>query len=244
MSGDAMNSVVPLIGFAAYSATGKTTLLEQLIPILKSRGLRVAVIKHAHHGFDVDLPGKDSFRLRQAGAQQTLVASGKRSVLITEFDDECTEPSLPLLLQQLHMESLNLILVEGFRHEPIPKIELHRPGLGKPLIFPDDEHVIAVATDGPLASATHLPLLDLNDAVVIAEFICVQLLGMVAVDAGRCPLCGELNYCGRVEDSRCEGCWCQAVTIPPRLLEEIPAAARMRACLCRRCVDDYTVHNG
>ncbi len=243
MSGDGIKGVVPLIGFAAYSGTGKTTLLEQLIPVLRSRGLRVAVVKHAHHDFDIDAPGKDSFRLRQAGAQQMLVASHKRSALITEFDDGAVDPSLPLLLQQLNMESLDLILVEGFRHEPIPKIELHRPALGKPLIFPDDSNVMAVATDGPLAVATELSLLDINDVVAMAEFICVQVLAMAAVDASRCPLCGELNVCGRVADSRCESCWCQTVQIPQGLLAQVPMPARMRACICRRCVDAFNRRN-
>lgn len=238
-----MKSVVPLIGFAAYSGTGKTTLLEQLIPLLRSRGLHVAVVKHAHHDFDIDSPGKDSFRLRQAGAQQMLVASHKRSALITEFDDGAVDPSLPLLLQQLNMESLDLILVEGFRHEPISKIELHRPALGKPLIFPDDSNVMAVATDGPLVVATTLPLLDINDAVAIAEFICVQVLAMAVVDASHCPLCGELNVCGRVADSSCARCWCQVVQIPQGLLAQIPAAAQMRACICRGCVAEYRLEN-
>jgi molybdopterin-guanine dinucleotide biosynthesis protein MobB len=234
---------VPLIGFAAWSGVGKTTLLEQLIPILKSRGVRVAVVKHAHHEFDIDLPGKDSFRLRKAGAQQMLVASAKRSALITEYNDERTEPSLPLLLQQLNCATIDLVLVEGFRHESIAKIELHRPSLNRPLIFPEDENVIAVATDESLVSATTLPLLDLNDAVAIAEFICVNVLGMAEVDASRCPLCGELNRCAREVDSRCQSCWCQSAAIPAGLLEQIPAAARMRACVCQSCVAEYKRRN-
>ncbi len=238
-----MKHIAAMIGFAAYSGTGKTTLLEQLIPALKSRGLRVAVIKHAHHDFDIDQPGKDSHRLRQAGAQQMLVASHQRSALITEFAAGAGHPSLPLLVQQLDMAALDLVLVEGFRHEPIPKIELHRPSLGKPLIFPTDKNVIAVATDGPLAVATALPLLDINDVVAMAEFICTQLLGMAVIDASRCPLCGESNQCGRVADNQCDNCWCQAEKIPEGLLVQIPAAARMRACLCRRCVDAYNRRN-
>ena len=234
---------VPLIGFAAWSGTGKTTLLEQLIPILKSRGVRVAVVKHAHHEFDIDVPGKDSFRLRQAGAQQTLVASAKRSALITEYNDERTESSLPLLLQQLNGSTIDLVLVEGFRHEPIAKIELHRPSLNKPLIFPEDDNVIAVATDETLTVTTDLPLLDLNDAVDVAEFICVRVMGMAAIDASRCPLCGELNRCEREVDSRCQSCWCQTAGIPQGLLERVPAVARMRACICQRCVAEYKKSN-
>ena len=233
-----MEAVAPLIGFAAYSGTGKTTLLEQLIPLLRGRAIRLAVIKHAHHNFDIDMPGKDSFRLRKAGAQQTLVASHKRSVLITEFEGDAPDPSLPLLLQQLNMASLDLILVEGFRHEPIPKIELHRPALKKPLIFPEDKNVIAVATDGPLAAETTLPLLNINDVEEIASFICLALLGR-SVDASCCPLCGESNHCPRIEDADCKNCWCQTAQIPQGLLEKIPPPLRMRACLCQRCIIAY-----
>lgn len=235
MSGDELKSGVPLIGFAAWSGAGKTTLLERLIPMLKERGLRLALIKHAHHDFDIDQPGKDSYRLRKAGAQQTLVASARRSALITEFDDGAAEPSLPRLLQQLDLAHLDLVLVEGFRHEPIPKIELHRASLGKPLIFPEDKNIIAVACDTPLAAA--LPQLDLNDVAALADFISGWLAEMEGVDASHCPLCGADNGCGRVADSRCNSCWCQEVEIPPPLLERVPPAARMRACICRRCIE-------
>ena len=137
---------VPVLGFAAYSGTGKTTLLVQLIPLLKAQGIRVALIKHAHHDFDIDIPGKDSYELRKAGAAQVLVASDKRRALITEIEP-AAEPELNELVNQLDLDSADLVLVEGFRHLPFPKIELHRPSLNKGLIFPGDASVIAVASD-------------------------------------------------------------------------------------------------
>lgn len=159
------------IGFAAWSGTGKTTLLEAVVARLQARGLRVAVIKHAHHDFDIDQPGKDSHRLRQAGARQVMVASRRRWALITEHDDGRPEPRLGELLPQLDQSHLDLILVEGFKHEPIAKIEVHRPSLGKPLLYPHDPQVIAVASDGPLATAPDRPLLDLNDPDAVCDFI-------------------------------------------------------------------------
>ena len=159
-----------VLGFAAYSGTGKTQLLTQLIPVLKQQGLKVAVIKHSHHDIEIDQPGKDSYRLRMAGATPVILASPFRQIMITERN-----PERPVTLaEQLAMLSGNdydLILVEGFRHEPFAKIELHRPSLGKPLLYPSDSHIIAIATDSALATATHLPLLDLNDIKAIADFI-------------------------------------------------------------------------
>lgn len=161
----------PLLGFAAWSGTGKTTLLEKLVPLLVARGLRVAVIKHAHHEFDIDVPGKDSYRMRKAGARQVMVASRRRWALITEHDDGRAEPRLSELLPQLDHASLDLILVEGFKHEPIPKIELHRSSLGKPLLHSTDPRVVAIATDAPLNPAPALPVLDMNTPEEIADFI-------------------------------------------------------------------------
>jgi molybdopterin-guanine dinucleotide biosynthesis protein MobB len=161
----------PVLGFAAWSGTGKTTLLERLVPLLIARGLRVAVIKHAHHDFDIDLPGKDSHRLRQAGARQVLVASRRRWALITEQDDGRPEPRLAELLPQLDHAQLDLILAEGFKHEAIPKIELHRAALGKPLLHPDDPTVVAIASDAPLDPVPAIPLLDLNRPAEIADFV-------------------------------------------------------------------------
>ncbi len=158
----------PLLGFAAFSGTGKTTLLIQLIPHLKRQGLKVGLIKHAHHSFDVDQPGKDSHQLRQAGASPVMVVSSRRRAIVYEYPDQ-VEVRLADQLGFLDTSKLDLILVEGFKREPIPKIELHRPALGKPLLFPDDPNIIAVATDAPLPCP--LPLLDLNRPQQICDFI-------------------------------------------------------------------------
>jgi len=165
-----MTASLPVLGFAAWSGTGKTTLLRGLIPALQARGMRVAVIKHAHHDFDIDKPGKDSYELRKAGADQVLVASSRRWALVTEVRPE-REPVLEDLVGRLDAESCDLILVEGFRHLAFPKIELHRPSLGRPLLFPEDPSIIAVAADAPLGRETALPRLDLNDIDAIAEFV-------------------------------------------------------------------------
>ena len=159
----------PVLGFAAFSGTGKTALLVKLLPLMKLQGLRVAMIKHAHHDFDIDKPGKDSFELRKAGADQVLIASDKRSALMTEYQDQ-TEPELDYLIGQLDLENIDLIMVEGFRHLPFTKIELHRPSIRKKLIFPEDKSVIAVASDENLETG-HLPLLNLNVPEEIAGFI-------------------------------------------------------------------------
>ncbi|MDH5218208.1 MAG: molybdopterin-guanine dinucleotide biosynthesis protein B [Gammaproteobacteria bacterium] len=161
----------PICGFIAYSGTGKTTLLEKLIPILRQKGLRIGLIKHAHHDFDIDTPGKDSFRLRKAGAMQTLVASGQRWALIHEETQEKTDPELDDLLQALNQDELDLILVEGFKHVPFPRIELHRPELGKPLLFPQDDSIIAIASNQPLKTEINIVQLDLNDINAIVSFI-------------------------------------------------------------------------
>ncbi|MES9875137.1 MAG: molybdopterin-guanine dinucleotide biosynthesis protein MobB [Candidatus Sedimenticola sp. 6PFRAG7] len=161
---------VPVLGFAAYSGTGKTTLLKQLLPKLRGRGLRVGMIKHAHHDFDIDTPGKDSYELRKAGASEMLIASGRRWALMVDMDRE-GDPVLQDMLDRLDQGNLDLVLVEGFKHEAFPKIELHRPAVGMPLIFPEDKDVIAVASDGELAQSTDLPRLDINNIDSIAEFV-------------------------------------------------------------------------
>ena len=161
---------IPLLGFAAFSGTGKTTLLTRLIPLLRERGLRVGVIKHAHHSFDIDQPGKDSYRLRQAGASPVMVVSSRRRAIVYQYDDQ-GEVHLKDQLPYLAHEDLDLILVEGFKHAAIAKIELHRPRLGHPFLFPDDANVIAVATDAPLPIPCPLPQLDLNRPDLIADFI-------------------------------------------------------------------------
>ena len=166
----AITSPVPLLGFAAFSGTGKTTLLRALLPLLNSRGLRVGVIKHAHHTFDVDVPGKDSYELRRAGAAQMLVGSRHRWALVTETPG-LEEPRLTDLLARLSTETLDLVLVEGFKAEVFPKIELHRPSLGHPLMCRADSSIIALATDAPIENPPSLPLLDLNDPAGIAAFV-------------------------------------------------------------------------
>ena len=165
--------MVPILGFAGYSGSGKTTLLEQLIPILKANGLRLGLIKHSHHNIDPDKPGKDSYRLRHAGCAQTLLATQSRHMLFFEYPDAPHEPTLSECLAQLDHRQLDLILVEGFREEVMPKIEIHRPTHGKPLLFPNDDRIFAVATDHEAALSLNLPQFDLNDPISIAKFILI-----------------------------------------------------------------------
>ena len=160
---------IPMIGFAAYSGTGKTTLLKQLIPILKSRGYGVAVVKHAHHSFEIDHEGKDSYELRKAGADQLLIGSRERWALIIENPEQ--ELGLENYIQQLKLDRIDLILVEGFKPEKIQKIEIYRPSLGHEPFYLSDDSIIAVATDNQLQKATDLPILDLNNANLICDFI-------------------------------------------------------------------------
>ena len=161
---------VPLMGFAAWSGTGKTTLLVNLLGIFTALELRVGVIKHAHHTFEIDYPGKDSYELRKAGASQVLIGSRQRWALLVENRHGEDKP-LEYHISNLDLDNLDLILVEGFKPEAIPKIELHRPSLGHDLLYPDDDSIIAIATDAALSVETALPLLDLNNAQQIAEFI-------------------------------------------------------------------------
>lgn len=163
---------IPMVGFCADSGTGKTTLLKHLLPLLKMKGLHIGVVKHAHHQFDIDHPGKDSYELRQAGADQMLVASRQRMAWIKESHEQRPEPVLEEALAVLQADELDLILVEGFKQAPFPKIELHRPSQGKPLMYPNDENIIAIATDEPFTDNTEAPpRLDLNQPEEIAEFI-------------------------------------------------------------------------
>jgi molybdopterin-guanine dinucleotide biosynthesis protein MobB len=162
---------IPLIGFAAYSGTGKTTLLKQLIPRLRDAGLRLGVIKHAHHQVEVDHPGKDSYELRKAGAGRVLLASSKHWALMVD-EQESHEPVLTELLARLDCSELDLVLVEGFRHLAFPKIELHRSALGKSYLYPNDPSIIAIASDSRVEEEAELLHLDLNDPQAIADFIC------------------------------------------------------------------------
>jgi molybdopterin-guanine dinucleotide biosynthesis protein B len=163
--------MIPLLAIAAWSGTGKTTLLKRLIPELCALGLRPGLIKHTHHDMDVDKPGKDSYELRKAGAAQTIVASEQRWALMTETPEK-PELDLTWLVSRMDASKLDLVLVEGFKHEAVPKILLFRQNSGhrvEELVI--DEHTIAVASD--VSIATSLPLLDLNDIPQIATFIVV-----------------------------------------------------------------------
>lgn len=164
------NAAVPILGFAAASGTGKTTLLTRLIPILRQRGLRIGLIKHSHHRFDVDQPGKDSYRLRAAGASPVMLVSRKRRAIMTDFETEA-EPRLDDQLKAFDQSDLDLILVEGFKFEAFPKIELHRPSLQQPLLYPNDPNIVAIASNSPLDTPETLVRLDLNRPDQIAEFI-------------------------------------------------------------------------
>ncbi len=158
---------LPLLGFAAYSGTGKTTLLEALLPKLTAAGLRIGLLKHAHHDFDVDKPGKDSYRLRKAGASQMLIASRNRHALMTETPD--AEAKFDYLLTRFDAEKLDVILVEGCKNIAFPKIELHRAEVGKPWLYPHDENIMAIAADEMVE--TDLPQMHINDLDAIADFV-------------------------------------------------------------------------
>ncbi|HJS86057.1 MAG TPA: molybdopterin-guanine dinucleotide biosynthesis protein B [Acetobacteraceae bacterium] len=164
-----------VLGLVGWSGSGKTTLLTAVLPLLRARGLRVSTVKHAHHGFDMDRPGKDSHRHREAGAHEVLVASSARWALLHEV--EGGEPALPDLLARL--EPVDLVLVEGFKAHPYPKLEVHRPALGKPALWPGDPAVLAVATDARLACGR--PQLPLGEPPVVAEWI----IGLLATGRTR-----------------------------------------------------------
>ncbi len=164
-----------VLGFAAFSGTGKTTLLKRLIPLLREKGLKVGLIKKTHHDADIDRPGKDSHALRMAGASPVMLSSSRRRAIITEHE-EVRERSLAEELAHFDPTDVDIILVEGFKHERFAKIELHRPSLGKPLLFPGDPSIIAIATDGDLPAVTDIPVLDLNSPRQIAEFILNRFL--------------------------------------------------------------------
>jgi len=158
---------VPVLGFAAYSGTGKTTLLEALLPMLTSSGLRIGVLKHAHHNFDVDKPGKDSYRLRKAGASQMLIGSRYRHVLMTETPE--AEAEFQYLLSRFDCDKLDLILVEGCKNISFPKIELNRAELNKPWLHSNDSNIVAIACDQSVEA--DLPRIDINDLPAIAGFV-------------------------------------------------------------------------
>jgi molybdopterin-guanine dinucleotide biosynthesis protein B len=158
-------------GFAGYSGAGKTTLVERLIPALKARGLRVSVVKHAHHRFDIDHPGKDTFRHRQAGAFEVVVASDRRLALMREFKQPA-QLTVHHLLAELY-DGVDWVLVEGFRESNLHKLEVWRAGAGHPVRYPDDDFIVAIVTDSPdqLPQTTLRPVLDLNDAEAVAGWL-------------------------------------------------------------------------
>jgi molybdopterin-guanine dinucleotide biosynthesis adapter protein len=159
-----------IFGFAGWSGSGKTTLIEKLIPRFVSLGLRVSLIKHAHHTFDVDQPGKDSYRHRQAGASEIMVTSSRRWVLMHELRG-AHEPNFEEQIKRF--SPCDLLLVEGFKHAPIPKLEVWRAETGEPLIHPNDPHIVAVASDKRVD--TPLPVLPLDDDGQVSQFILAHL---------------------------------------------------------------------
>lgn len=184
-----LNFPLPVLGFSAFSGSGKTTLLKKLLPVLTQKGVRCAVVKHAHHAFEVDQPGKDSFELRKAGAAPMLVASSQRMAMMLDFPPvegrAVMSPDLNEMIDFLPLHRLDCVLVEGFKAVPFPKIEIHRPATGKPLIAAEDRNIIAIATNEAVKlkqsfgredeRVNALPLLDLNNPEAIAEFVIEQV---------------------------------------------------------------------
>jgi molybdopterin-guanine dinucleotide biosynthesis protein B len=166
-----------IIGIAGWSGAGKTTLLAKLIPRLVEKGVKVSTIKHAHHGFDVDRKGKDSHTHRMAGATEVLVSSARRWALVHELRG-ATEPSLDALLKKL--APADLVIVEGFKHGPHPKLEIYREAVGKPPLHPEDPHIIAVASDRPLPSA-RVPVLAIDDVDGILDFVLARAMPVGAL---------------------------------------------------------------
>jgi len=161
-----------IIGLAGWSGSGKTTLVTKVIPVLVGRGLKVATVKHAHHEFDTDQPGKDSWLHRKAGASEVAIVSSRRWAIVHELRAE-PQPPLTDILQKL--SPVDLVIVEGFKRHPHPKLELYRASVGKPLLHPDDDCIVAVATDAPLPQAT-VPVLMLDDIEGIANVLQAEAL--------------------------------------------------------------------
>ena len=155
-----------VFGIVGYSGSGKTTLIERLLPVLTARGVRTSVIKHTHHDFEIDQPGKDSWRLRESGAAEVLLASDLRYALLHENRGE-PPPTLQALVTRL--QHCDLVLVEGYKREPIPKLEVHRAATGKPWLFPDDPHIVAIATDADPPG--NIPKIDIDDIENITDLI-------------------------------------------------------------------------
>lgn len=174
---------LPLIGFCAFSGTGKTTLLRKLLPLLSASGLRIAVVKHAHHSFEMDYPGKDSYELRKSGADCCVVVSRNRVAMIEDLAEAHTEPLLDDALRVIDPARFDLVVVEGFKHEDYPKIELHRPSLGRSLLYPADPSIIAIASDAPVDATETITVLDLNAPGQIRDFVLSRMRGESAWSA-------------------------------------------------------------
>ena len=167
---------VPLLGFAAFSGTGKTTLIEQLIPLLIEQGLRIALVKHSHHDIEMDKPGKDSYRLRKAGASQVVLAGTHRSICFHEHQ-QAHDSQLSEQLALLNTDCLDLVLVEGYRDQAFPKIELHRSVLDKPFLYPNDPDIIALVCDLYI-EAVNLPLFDFTQLQSMVSFILQEVIAV------------------------------------------------------------------
>jgi len=167
-----------IIGLAGWSGSGKTTLLTKVIPHIVERGKRVSTLKHAHHGFDLDQPGKDSHAHRAAGASEVLIASAKRWAVMHELRG-APEPALRELVHRL--SPTDLVIVEGYKRERIPKLEIYRAEIGKPLLHLDDDWIVAIASDGPLPQAS-VPVVDLNDAAKIADILLAEAISVERLD--------------------------------------------------------------
>ena len=170
-----------IISFVGWSGSGKTTLITRVIPLLTARGITVSTVKHAHHAFDIDKPGKDSYKHRSAGATEVLVASAARWALMHELRG-APEPDLNELLAKL--APVDLVIVEGFKREPHPKLEIYRTEIGKPLLHPDDNWIVALASDGPV-SDSRVPVIPLDDIekivdVLLIESVPIDRLGEIA----------------------------------------------------------------
>jgi molybdopterin-guanine dinucleotide biosynthesis protein B len=168
-----------MIGLAGWSGSGKTTLITKVLPVLIRRGLKVSTLKHAHHGFDLDQPGKDSFMHRAAGASEVIISSAKRWAVLHELRDE-PEWDMPALLQKI--APVDLVLVEGYKRESFPKVEVYRAANGKPLLHGDDGFIVAVASDSPLPDLT-LPVIDLNDIDAVADALLKHAVPLEKVSA-------------------------------------------------------------
>ena len=168
-----------IIGLAGWSGSGKTTLITKLIPLLIGRGIKVSTLKHAHHGFDLDRPGKDSFFHRAAGATEVIISSAKRWAILHELREE---PEWDLRGLVAKMSPVDLVLVEGFKRDAFPKLEIHRAANGKPLIHPEDPHIVAIASDIALLQAK-VPVIDLNDVESIADLLLKRAIAVGAAEA-------------------------------------------------------------